>query len=72
MPSDVATEGVLRVERLGEAHVHDVFGVVLRRRQLLEDDLALGLDVVRTERRRGRTSSSRASVSARSRAGTRA
>ena len=33
------------------SHVHDVVGRVLGHQQLLEDDLALGVDLVRPERR---------------------
>ena len=40
------------VERLGEQVVHEVGGLVLVHEDLLEDHLALGLDLVGAERRR--------------------
>ena len=49
----LATERVVGPQRLVGQGVHPVLGLVLGQGELLEDHLALGLDLVGPERRRG-------------------
>ena len=48
-PSDLAPERVVGEQRLVEQRVHDVVGRVLVHEDLLEDHLALGVDLGRAE-----------------------
>ena len=49
VPSDLPAERVVGEQRLGEEHVDEVVGRVLAHAELLEDHLALRLDLVGAE-----------------------